>query len=66
MQTLPSDYHSSSLTNVQESCTYNYSMTLQKVFLLKLIPSQANKRVDCDILCHPEFDHGVQQLKAIR
>ena len=32
----------SSRTSAEESCTYNYSKTLQKMFSLKLIRSQAN------------------------
>ena len=42
LQTWPSDYHSSSRTSAEESCTYNYSKTLQKIFSLKLIRLQAN------------------------
>ena len=41
-QTWPSNQHSSSLTSAQEPCTYNYSKTPQKMFLLKPIRSQAN------------------------
>jgi len=41
-QTWPSNQHSSSLTSAQEPCTYSYSKTLQKNFLLKPIRSQAN------------------------
>ena len=42
LHTWPSDYHSSSRTSAEESCTYNYSKTLPKIFSLKLIRSQAN------------------------
>ena len=42
LQTWPSDYHASSRTSAEESCTYNYSKTRQKFFSLKLIRSQAN------------------------
>jgi len=42
VQAWPSDYHSSSRTSAEESCTYNYSKTLQEIFSLKLIHSQAN------------------------
>jgi len=45
VQTWPSDDHSSSRTSAEESCTYNYSKTLQKIFSLKLICSQVNVNI---------------------